>query len=111
MYMTACITSDKEHLHILDVYSESHINVRIMDTDKQENASDCGIYSLAFSTALCAGEDPQCLQFIQSLMRQHLLKCLNGGKMEPFPNKKSERKEECFEEPANTNILHMHVET
>ena len=68
--------------------SESHINVRIMDTDTQENASDCGIYSLAFSTALCAGEDPQCLQFIQSLMRQHLLKCLKSGKMEPFPSKK-----------------------
>ena len=46
--------------------SESHINVRIMDTDKQENASDCGIHSLAFSTALCAGEDPCTLSSIYS---------------------------------------------
>ena len=57
-----------------------------MDTDKQENASDSGMHSLAFSTALCAGEDPRCLQL--QFYAATPTEVPDVGKMEPFPSKK-----------------------
>ena len=45
---------------------------------------DCGLFTLAYATALCLGQNSQCLLFKQSTMRAHLLKCLEED-MKPFP--------------------------
>lgn len=34
------------------------INVNFVDVQVQSGCSDCGLFPLAFSTSLCAGEDP-----------------------------------------------------
>ena len=47
---------------------------------------------MAFSTALCVGEDPQGLQFDQKVIRSHLLSCLVDGEMNPFICKKMTRR-------------------
>ena len=46
----------------------------------------CGLFALAFATALCAGEDPQYLHFNTegTYMRDHLLQCLENGVIQPF---------------------------
>ena len=48
----------------------------------------CGLFALAFATALCAGEDPQYLHFNTegTYMRDHLLQCLENGVIQPFPS-------------------------
>ena len=50
------------------------------------------IAHLPFGTALCAGEDPQGLQFEQKFMHSHLLSCLADGEIKPFPCKKERRR-------------------
>ena len=81
-----------EQICALLISSEPTITLQFMPTDCQQNASDCGLFSLAFSTALCVGEDPQGLQFDQKVMRSHLLSCLVDGEMNPFPCKKMTRR-------------------
>ena len=67
--------------------SEPSITLQFEPSDRQLNGNDCGLFALAFCTALCSGKDPQGLQFDQKIMRQHLLKCLTQEHMEPFPCK------------------------
>ena len=42
---------------------------------KQKGGKDCGLYSIAFPTALAFGLHPSKLKFNQSIMRQHLVDC------------------------------------
>ena len=51
----------------------------------QNGSSDCGLYAVIFATSIAFGEDPTTLRFRPESMRQHLFKCLQAGKMEPFP--------------------------
>ena len=46
---------------------------------------DCGLFAIAFATELAYGNDPVRVSYVQSAMRDHLLLCLEQGKMEPFP--------------------------
>ena len=39
------------------------INVNFIDVQNQTNGNDCGVYSIAFSTSLCAGLDPSELYY------------------------------------------------
>ena len=47
--------------------------------------ADCGLFAIAFATALCSRVDPSQLSFDQFKMRQHLVDCFNNGKITPFP--------------------------
>ena len=48
---------------------------------------DCRLFALAYATALCSGQNPKCLLFKHSVMRAHLLKCLEEEDTKPFPCK------------------------
>ena len=52
---------------------------------KQINASDCGLFSLAFATDLCHGIDPVTQAYDQEKMRAHYVSCLESREMVPFP--------------------------
>ena len=52
---------------------------------QQANGSDCGVFSIAFVTSLVYGQNPANVTFIINQMRPHLLQCLRGGVMTPFP--------------------------
>ena len=56
-----------------------------MQVTLQTNGSDCGIYAIAFATALCLGQSPGLLQFDESRMISHLAKCLEQGTFTMFP--------------------------
>ena len=43
---------------------------------KQKGGKDCGLFSIAFATALAFRSHPSKLKFDQSMMRQHLVNCL-----------------------------------
>ena len=61
------------------------IDVEHINVQDQMNAFDCGVFTLAFVTALCAGQNPENLFFTRKLLRPHLLKCLENEDISPFP--------------------------
>ena len=52
---------------------------------KQLGINDCGLYAIANAAALCFGKDPATLYFNQSLMRLHLVQCLEQKRITHFP--------------------------
>eukprot|EP00731_Ephydatia_muelleri_P007459 Em0003g1707a len=50
------------------------------------NSSDCGLYAIAYATGLCCGEEVCSRKYDMMVMRQHLLKCLESGRMTAFPS-------------------------
>ena len=60
--------------------------LRYIEVQHQNGADDCGIFTIAFAKALCAGKDPHLLSFDQKKMRQHLQSNLEGGTITDFPS-------------------------
>ena len=56
---------------------------------QQNGVSDCGLFAIAFAVHLALGDDAAGLNFDQSKMRQHLLKCFQRKTMMPFPQTKA----------------------
>ena len=52
------------------------IVIHYIDVQKQANTSDCGLFSIAFATALTFGQDPAMTYFDQEKMRQHVINCM-----------------------------------
>jgi len=67
------------------------LNIHIASVNKQSGDSDCGVFSIAYCTALAHEQDPSGIVFNQSVMRQFLVKCLEEKKMVPFPQVRPKR--------------------
>ena len=63
----------------------SSFKLRHVDVQRQVGSSDCALFSLAFATALCMGEDPHATSFIQAALRPHLGMCFESQKILGFP--------------------------
>ena len=63
------------------------ITVKFVDMKKQEGSYDCGIYAIAYATALAYGHDPAGHHYDQEKMRTHLRSCLLARKLTVFPHK------------------------
>jgi len=57
-------------------------SVKLCSVSKQSGSSDCGLYAVAYITHIAFGDDPSLVIFNP---REHLLKCLEEQKMQPFP--------------------------
>ena len=62
----------------------SRINAEFIDVELQNGSNDCGLFLNAFATTLCFGKEPENICYNQSLMRDHLLYCIENGVMEEF---------------------------
>ena len=51
------------------------IVIETMNVQKQLGGSDCGLFALAFITAVLNNQDPTALCFEQNKMRRHLIEC------------------------------------
>lgn len=60
-------------------------NVKVVKSQKQRGAKDCGLFAVAFATALAHGQNPSKVKFQQDLMRSHLVTCFQEEKLVPFP--------------------------
>ena len=58
---------------------DNMFEVRFIDVQVQEGTNDCGLFAIAFATALCNGVDPYSLSLDQKSMREHLLNCVEEG--------------------------------
>ena len=56
---------------------------------QHNGVSDCGLFAIAFAVHLALGDDAVRLNFNQSKMRQHVLKCFQSKTMMPFPQTKA----------------------
>ena len=57
----------------------------VMNSQKQKGVKDCGLFAIAFATALAFGENPSNIKFCQESMRAHLINCLERDELIPFP--------------------------
>ena len=55
------------------------------DIQQQAGGSDCGLFAIANSFALCSGEGPSTVQYHQGQMRSHLFSCFQAGEVQLFP--------------------------
>ena len=65
--------------------SEQSFTINYMNVQMQSGNNDCGLFSIAFATALCSGRDPSQHLLDQTVMRKHLKSCLEKGVMSEFP--------------------------
>ncbi|CAH3127669.1 unnamed protein product [Porites lobata] len=68
-----------------DLTGPAFKGVRFIPVQQQKNASDCGVFSTAYDTSLVYGLNPMNVTYNISQMRPHLLHCLMGGVITPFP--------------------------
>ena len=70
---------------IFDLFHTSQVTM--MNSCKQscEGYVDCGVFAIANATAIAHGMNPETIQFMQSLMRKHLLSCFEQETLTPFP--------------------------
>jgi len=87
MYMSVP-TMAKAQIANLITTEESAINVLLMDVQMQSGGYDCGLFSIAFATALVFGKQPEHFLFDQQKMRAHLIECLERQELSMFPIKK-----------------------
>ena len=61
------------------------LKVHIANVNKQSGDNDCGVFSAAYCTSLTYEQNSSEIVYNQSILRQHLIKCLEEKKMVPFP--------------------------
>ena len=69
------------------VSASKNIELKMMNVQLQNGGCDCGLFAIAFATALANAIQPGNCFFKQDLMRKHLYKCLMEEKMTMFPLK------------------------
>ena len=78
----------KTQIACLLASEEPELQLNYMNVMMQSGTSECGVFAIAFATALAYGENPTQYLFDQSEMRSHLTTCLERGQMTMFPFKK-----------------------
>ena len=68
-----------------DLTGPAFKGIHCVPVQQQANGSDCDVFSIAFVTSLVYGQNPANVTYIISQMHPHLLHCLRGGVMNPFP--------------------------
>lgn len=60
-------------------------SITLVPVQQQQNGSDCSVFSIAFATSLVYGRNSKNVTYDIPRMRTHLLNCVKGGYMHPFP--------------------------
>ena len=68
-----------------DLTGPAFQGIRCIPVQQQKNLSDCGVFSIAFATSLLYGQNTMNVTYNINQMRPHLLQCLKGGNITPFP--------------------------
>ena len=83
VYDSVYDTVDKETAMI--ILSGGTCSLETMTIRKQSGSSDCGLFAIGISTALCFGLDPVTMKFDQVRMRPHFVNCFKKGALSLFP--------------------------
>ena len=95
--LNKCLTTSTE-LQIASIVNTSQpkISIEFVDVQKQCGSSDCGVYAIAYATALSLAQDPGTLVCSQSEVRRHLFKMLKEKKLTVLKKKWSVRVTEGY---------------
>ena len=63
--------------------ANTQLTIQMMDVQKQNNGSDCGVLAIAIAYDLCAGHDPGQVRY--NTVRPHLMTCLENASFNRFP--------------------------
>ena len=86
-----------------------HIKLCYQNVQVQSGAADCGIFSIAFATALMFNRQPGEFFFDQDKMRSHLIKCFEEQSMSIFPVKKMRRAWSQFSQTHRIDISVLYM--
>ena len=86
--------------------SESEIKVISKPVQQQLNGFDCGVYAITYATDTAFDKDPASLSYDRQEMRKHLLRCLQRGDLELFPN--SSKRTKCGKSIMHRVQLYCH---
>ena len=78
----------KQQIACLMRVAEPNLTLTFAGVQMQAGGSDCGIFALAFATAICFGHSPGKFHFDQQRMRTHLIECLEKKQFTMFPIRK-----------------------
>ena len=67
---------------------ETFFTLQLATASQQINHYDCGVYAIAFATALMFDTDPSKITFDSQNMRQHLIECFTRQNLTSFPSLK-----------------------
>lgn len=59
--------------------------IKVVNPQRQKGGKDCGLFAIAFATAIAFDENPVKKRFKQESMRTHLGACFQHNKITPFP--------------------------
>ena len=68
-----------------DLTGPAFKGIHSIPVQQQKNGSDCGVFSIVFATSLVYGQNPMNVTYNIGQMRPHLLQCIQGGILTPFP--------------------------
>ena len=80
--------SDKETeatINNLFQWDSTKVSVTFSRCQKQIGGVDCGLFAIAFATALAYGKQASKMRFVQEELRAHFVNCINKGAMSLFP--------------------------
>ena len=75
----------KKQIAAIVCSKENTITLNMRNVQLQAGGSDCGVFAIAFTTALANNINPCECCFKQDGMRDHLRRCLESGKLTMFP--------------------------
>lgn len=61
------------------------LSIKVAHSQKQRGSSDCGLFAIAFATAIAFGISPMKLKLRQEAVRAHLVHCFDKNHLSPFP--------------------------
>ena len=64
------------------------LHAYMQPVQQQSNGTNCGLFAIAYATALAYSRDPTKVYFDEEKMRIHLHECIVNGKITPFPEVK-----------------------
>ena len=82
--------SDKEMEKVicnLFQWNSTKMVIKFTRCQKQVGGTDCGLFAIAFATAIAFNKLPNKLKLVQQDLRSHLVSCFNKGMMSLFPCK------------------------
>ena len=76
-------------------YCESaEIVAEVLPVQQQTNCVDCGLFAIAFATTLARNENPVRRTYDTTKLRQHLVSCLEVGRMSVMPSHRTNEKKD-----------------
>ena len=88
---------------------EDQFSVEFIDVQMQEGSHDCGLFTVAYITSICNGQDPAILLYKQNAMRKHILKSIEDGVMTAFPSSASRHPKASIRKNTPVYCIYQHI--